>query len=127
MATKKSKGLGRGLEALLGPKIDAADEAQAPASVARGRAPSLLPLTALRAGQYQPRTRMDEGALYELAESIKAQGIMQPILVRPLAQARASTKSSPASAAFAPPRSPAWTKCPCWCAKCPTKPPPPWR
>jgi ParB family chromosome partitioning protein len=86
MATKKSKGLGRGLEALLGPKIDAADEAQAPASVARGRAPSLLPLTALRAGQYQPRTRMDEGALYELAESIKAQGIMQPILVRPLAQ-----------------------------------------
>ena len=37
------------------------------------------------AGQYQPRTRMDEGALYELAESIKAQGIMQPILVRQLA------------------------------------------
>jgi ParB family chromosome partitioning protein len=36
-------------------------------------------------GQYQPRTRMDEGALYELAESIKAQGIMQPILVRQLA------------------------------------------
>jgi ParB family chromosome partitioning protein len=36
------------------------------------------------AGQYQPRTRMDEGALYELAESIKAQGIMQPILVRRL-------------------------------------------
>ncbi len=35
-------------------------------------------------GQYQPRTRMDEGALYELAESIKAQGIMQPILVRKL-------------------------------------------
>ena len=34
------------------------------------------------AGVYQPRTRMDEGALYELAESIKAQGIMQPILVR---------------------------------------------
>jgi ParB family transcriptional regulator, chromosome partitioning protein len=37
-------------------------------------------------GMYQPRTRMDEGALYELAESIKAQGIMQPILVRRLAQ-----------------------------------------
>jgi ParB family chromosome partitioning protein len=35
-------------------------------------------------GQYQPRTRMDEGALYELAESIKVQGIMQPILVRRL-------------------------------------------
>jgi ParB family chromosome partitioning protein len=38
-------------------------------------------------GQYQPRTRMDEGALYELAESIKAQGIMQPILVRRLSEA----------------------------------------
>jgi len=38
------------------------------------------------AGMYQPRTRMDEGALYELAESIKAQGIMQPILVRQLTE-----------------------------------------
>ena len=38
-------------------------------------------------GSYQPRTHMDEGALYELAESIKAQGIMQPILVRPLEEA----------------------------------------
>ena len=92
MVTKKPKGLGRGLEALLGPKIDAADEAQAPASVARGRAPSLLPLTALRAGQYPPRTRMDAGALYELADSIKAQGIMQPILVRRLEQGDAAGK-----------------------------------
>jgi len=41
-------------------------------------------LTEMVAGVYQPRTRMDEGALYELAESIKAQGIMQPILVRKL-------------------------------------------
>ena len=46
--------------------------------------PSVLALQDLVAGQYQPRTHMDEGALYELAESIKAQGIMQPILVRPL-------------------------------------------
>ena len=46
--------------------------------------PASLLLTDLVAGQYQPRTRMDEGALYELAESIKAQGIMQPILVRRL-------------------------------------------
>ena len=85
MATKKSKGLGRGLEALLGPKIEVLpDEAQAPTSVAKGRAPSQLSLTVLHPGQYQPRTRMDEGALYELAESIKAQGIMQPILVRQL-------------------------------------------
>jgi ParB family chromosome partitioning protein len=48
--------------------------------------PAALRLDDLVPGIYQPRTRMDEGALYELAESIKAQGIMQPILVRQLAQ-----------------------------------------
>ncbi|MDO9203178.1 MAG: ParB/RepB/Spo0J family partition protein, partial [Hydrogenophaga sp.] len=47
--------------------------------------PTTLALTELVPGVYQPRTRMDEGALYELAESIKTQGIMQPILVRKLA------------------------------------------
>ncbi|MDQ7746169.1 ParB/RepB/Spo0J family partition protein [Hydrogenophaga pseudoflava] len=82
MVTKKPKGLGRGLEALLGPKVADAPAAAAPA--AEG-APSSLPLDQMVAGVYQPRTRMDEGALYELAESIKAQGIMQPILVRQLA------------------------------------------
>jgi ParB family chromosome partitioning protein len=81
MVTKKPKGLGRGLEALLGPKVD--DSAAAQAAAAEGL-PSTLPLTQMVAGMYQPRTRMDEGALYELAESIKAQGIMQPILVRQL-------------------------------------------
>lgn len=78
MVTKKPKGLGRGLEALLGPKVSesiATDNAGLPAS---------LRLIDLVAGQYQPRTRMDEGALYELAESIKVQGILQPILVRQL-------------------------------------------
>ncbi|MDH0201162.1 ParB/RepB/Spo0J family partition protein [Comamonas aquatica] len=81
MATKKPKGLGRGLEALLGPTVD-----DTPAAGSGSDLPSSLPVTELVAGQYQPRTRMDEGALYELAESIKAQGIMQPILVRQLAQ-----------------------------------------
>ncbi|MDB5892528.1 MAG: chromosome partitioning protein ParB, partial [Rhodoferax sp.] len=81
MVTKKPKGLGRGLEALLGPKVD--DAAVAPSQAEPGL-PTVLALTELVAGQYQPRTRMDEGALYELAESIKAQGIMQPILVRRL-------------------------------------------
>ncbi|MDT0136570.1 ParB/RepB/Spo0J family partition protein [Acidovorax sp. PRC11] len=86
MATKKPKGLGRGLEALLGPKVaEAAPGAQGGASAAPA-APSALPLDDMVPGIYQPRTRMDEGALYELAESIKAQGIMQPILVRRLAQ-----------------------------------------
>ena len=80
MVTKKPKGLGRGLEALLGPKTD---DAPASTMAAQGL-PSALTLDQLVPGMYQPRTRMDEGALYELAESIKAQGIMQPILVRRL-------------------------------------------
>lgn len=86
MATKKPKGLGRGLEALLGPKVA---EAASPDAQENGRAsalPNSLLLTELVAGQYQPRTHMDEGALYELAESIKLQGVMQPILVRRLTQ-----------------------------------------
>jgi len=85
MATLKQKGLGRGLEALLGPKVDeslgAADAAGSASSVGLS---ATLRLSELVPGQYQPRTRMDEGALYELAESIKVQGIMQPILVRRL-------------------------------------------
>jgi len=81
MVTKKPKGLGRGLEALLGPKVS---EAPAASLTAETGQPSQLKLNQMVAGMYQPRTRMDEGALYELAESIKAQGIMQPILVRQL-------------------------------------------
>lgn len=84
MVTKKPKGLGRGLEALLGPKVHDKDEAGAAA--AETGLPSILALDVMVPGQYQPRTHMDEGALYELAESIKAQGIMQPILVRRLAR-----------------------------------------
>ena len=83
MVTKKPKGLGLGLEALLGPRVKEAGEAPA----AEAGAPTVLKLSQLQAGKYQPRTRMDEGSLYELAESIKAQGIMQPILVRPVGAA----------------------------------------
>ncbi|MFT6589264.1 MAG: ParB family chromosome partitioning protein [Rhodoferax sp.] len=81
MVTKKPKGLGRGLEALLGPRVSEDQDAVALADSGR---PHALLLIDMVAGQYQPRTRMDEGALYELAESIKVQGIMQPILVRQL-------------------------------------------
>jgi ParB family chromosome partitioning protein len=84
MVTKKPKGLGRGLEALLGPKVDETVRDNAGAGQTNSGQPSTLKLEALVPGQYQPRTRMDEGALYELAESIKVQGIMQPILVRRL-------------------------------------------
>lgn len=81
MATKKSKGLGRGLDALLGGSSDITEAAPNVPG-----APSSLNVTQMQAGKYQPRTRMDEGALNELATSIKAQGLMQPILVRPLMQ-----------------------------------------
>jgi ParB family chromosome partitioning protein len=86
MVTKKLKGLGRGLEALLGPKVA---EGSADALPPNPGLPATLLLIDLVPGQYQPRTRMDEGALYELAESIKAQGIMQPILVRQLSADKA--------------------------------------
>ena len=89
MVTKKPKGLGRGLEALLGPKVD--DAAVAAANAKQGE-PNILPLDQLVPGMYQPRTRMDEGALYELAESIKVQGIMQPILVRKLGSGKNAGK-----------------------------------
>ncbi|MEZ7829791.1 MAG: ParB/RepB/Spo0J family partition protein [Brachymonas denitrificans] len=97
MATKRNKGLGRGLEALLGPRLQegaAGDVAlDTPFDMERGeRSPSTLLLEQMVPGTYQPRTRMDEGALYELAESIKAQGIMQPILVRRLEQGDAAGK-----------------------------------
>ena len=84
MVTKKPKGLGRGLQALLGPTAVESANAKDSANAASPGVPASLLLTDMVAGQYQPRTRMDEGALYELAESIKAQGIMQPILVRRL-------------------------------------------
>jgi ParB family chromosome partitioning protein len=71
----KKKGLGRGLEALLG---ETAPESASSAS----NAPVRLAISQLSPGKYQPRTRIDEGALNELAESIRSQGIMQPILVR---------------------------------------------
>jgi len=72
---KKFKGLGRGLDALMG-DTSAADSLQT------------LPVDALQPGKYQPRTHMDETALDELAASIKAQGLMQPVLVRPLGDDR---------------------------------------
>ena len=73
MVAIKKKGLGRGLEALLGEK---AQKENSPAEINR------LPLTALQAGKYQPRQKMETGSLQELAQSIREQGVMQPLLVR---------------------------------------------
>ncbi len=67
----KFKGLGRGLDSLLAPEKDNQRDQ-----------PRNLPVDWLKPGKYQPRTRMDEASLGDLAASIKAQGIMQPILVR---------------------------------------------
>ena len=68
---KRNKGLGRGLDALLGGE-----------STSLAGSPSVLPLGQLRPGKYQPRTRMNAESLRELAESIKSQGVIQPVLVR---------------------------------------------
>ena len=77
----KKRGLGRGLEALLGPK--AAAEAPALEAVP-GDTLRNLPVDAIAAGKYQPRKQWDEDKLAELSESIKAQGVIQPIVVREL-------------------------------------------
>lgn len=68
----KPKGLGRGLDALLADNSQEMDTLQN------------LAVDLLQTGKYQPRTRMDETSLHDLAESIKSQGVMQPLLVRPL-------------------------------------------
>jgi ParB family transcriptional regulator, chromosome partitioning protein len=81
MVTKKPKGLGMGLEALLGPRVS---DAGSNAGDARAGTLRRVNLSQLQPGKYQPRTRMDEASLQELARSIEAQGVMQPILVRPV-------------------------------------------
>lgn len=69
---QKRKGLGRGLDALLGGEEPPRD------------ASATLPVAQIRPGRYQPRTRMSQEALAELAASIRSQGLMQPVLVRPV-------------------------------------------
>ncbi|HSC85132.1 MAG TPA: ParB/RepB/Spo0J family partition protein [Pseudomonas sp.] len=85
MAIKK-RGLGRGLDALLGGTSAAVLEEQA--VQADSRELQHLPLDLVQRGKYQPRRDMDPGALEELANSIKAQGVMQPIVVRPIGGGR---------------------------------------
>ncbi len=76
MNMTKKKRLGRGLDALLGGGPPAADQ--------EFNTLRELPIDVLERGQYQPRTHMDQHALEDLAQSIKAQGVLQPIVVRPL-------------------------------------------
>lgn len=75
----KNKGLGRGLDALLSGEIE---------EISSADQLKTMPVTALQPGKYQPRTFMDPASLESLAESIRAQGIMQPIVVRKVSQDR---------------------------------------
>ena len=107
----KAKGLGRGLDALLG---GGSDERPREALLT-------LPIARIRPGRYQPRTKMDQQALAELAASIRSQGLMQPLLVRPVDRDRYELIAGERR------RWRDWTRCPRWCAKCRTTPRSPWR
>lgn len=85
MAIKK-RGLGRGLDALLGGSTAASLEEEA--VKVDSRELQHLPLDLIQRGKYQPRRDMDPSALEELANSIKVQGVMQPIVVRPIGGGR---------------------------------------
>src|SRR5580692_3128656 len=85
----KKKGLGRGLSHLFG-EAEASYRVSTPEAPAATQAPataggSTLPVTYLRPGRFQPRRHFDEALLDELAASIRQHGLLQPILVRPIA------------------------------------------
>jgi len=84
MTSKKKKRLGRGLEALLSSTEPSSIDKASSGAVKTGEANS-LPIEKMQPGEYQPRTKMDPDSLQELASSISSQGIIQPILVRPIA------------------------------------------
>ena len=128
----KKPSLGRGLAELspLLARRAGATATEAP-QVSAGDRLANLPLDLLQRGKYQPRVDMRPETLSELADSIKAQGLVQPILVRPWAAAipanRSATKSSPASGAGAPRRWRGSPRFPRSSATCRTRPPSPWR
>jgi len=89
MTSAKKLGLGRGLDALLGSGgHDLAADDTAFAEPAAGNAVTKLPLDRIDRGRYQPRREFDPDSLRELADSIAAQGVIQPIVVRPIAGER---------------------------------------
>lgn len=84
MAAKKQRGLGRGLNALLGDaRVDQVGPSPAPEDALHS-----LPVDLLQRGKYQPRTDMHVESLQELADSIRVQGVVQPIVVRPVTAGR---------------------------------------
>ncbi|MDE1894962.1 MAG: ParB/RepB/Spo0J family partition protein [Pseudomonadota bacterium] len=83
MAAAKKRGLGRGLDALLG-----GDGEASPALIGQEGELRMLPIQQIQPGKYQPRRHWNEEALDELAASIKAQGLIQPVVVRELGRNR---------------------------------------
>ena len=88
MAMKKH-GLGRGLDALLGSAVPVRERPEPAVAGIPAEPPKealkTLPVDLIQRGKYQPRTHMDQQSLQELADSIRVQGVIQPIVVRPLA------------------------------------------
>ena len=110
MAVKK-RGLGRGLDALLGQPNSTGKDTEAQEQQLKD-----LPVDLIQRGKYQPRRDMDPQALEELANSIRVQGVMQPIVVRPIADGR-----------YARLNRRVWTPFPPLSAMYPMKPPSLWR
>ena len=77
--SSKKRALGRGLDALLGMSTEQAGAAPRQADALR-----LIPLDLIQRGRFQPRLTLEPAALQELADSIKSQGVVQPVVVRPL-------------------------------------------
>ncbi|HEY5718780.1 MAG TPA: ParB/RepB/Spo0J family partition protein, partial [Gammaproteobacteria bacterium] len=83
--TARKRGLGRGLDALLGGSARAAEPARGPGSEGTLRN---LPVDLVQRGRYQPRSDMRPESLEDLANSIRAQGVVQPVVVRPVGDGR---------------------------------------
>ena len=87
MAAKK-RGLGRGLDALLAGVSEAEKPVEDQTTTSQKSTPKELPVHVISRGRYQPRRAMEPQALEELAASIRTQGVMQPIVVRPISSDR---------------------------------------
>lgn len=88
--SSRKRGLGRGLDALLASANSAAERTDDPAAVEASAEGSLksIPIDLIQRGKYQPRRDIEPESLQELADSIRAQGLMQPIVIRPVSDKR---------------------------------------
>mgnify|MGYP003672186091 CR=1 FL=1 len=124
--SSRKRGLGRGLDALLGAGTQSRDAGDGDAPAAgddKGQQQVLkdLPVDLIQRGKYQPRRDIDPESLQELADSIRAQGIMQPIVVRPIGDRKYEIIAGER------PSWRAWTRFPRLSVTSAMKPPLPWR